>query len=621
MLELYPLVKYIGSFSLPLVIVLLITPFFIRLAHRAGFMDYPGDRRIHENATALGGGIIIFIAFHLACWCLYQYLWPEYAGKLDYSWWLAFLMASGFLLLVGLIDDIKGIGPVVKLFGQIIASLGLFFYYGKDFSFMGNSNPLYLNIILVLVWNLVIINSFNLIDGLDGLCTGLTAISSFGLVFVYLLLGSPANALICLALAGACFGFLRYNFHPAKIFLGDAGSMFLGFTLASISLYAGGKSSFFVALATPFFIAGVPIIDTLLAVWRRSIRKVLADNNGTVKIMQADKEHIHHRLLAKGLNQHHVALTLYTINSVIVICGLLYVLAGNHVIGFFLIIFIAMVFLLVKHILQIERWETSRVFANLNKNILPTRLVIIYHPIFDLTWMALSFTAASYIVHEGGLPFSTLGRWSGHLPVWLMPTFMLLFLSHSYNKIWRNAFFKDYLFLTLSVFTGCLLSVAIVSLLDGGFSFMLINQSLLFCLFVFIGITGSRAIFNFFREWVMNSEPPHGLSSQCNILLYGAGLRGGLYIHERYLQHSAEIGLNNIIGFIDDDPALRKRYLFGHVVFGGLNELAAIVKENEIDQVIVTTPLSDESYQGLIANAQTLDLKVIDWKASSIRII
>lgn len=614
------LIKYFTLFGIPCILVLVSTPLLVRLAPRFGLMDFPNERRIHKVATPLGGGIVIFVAFHLCAYFLYNFIWPDYQGLLNQSWWHAFLFSSSLILAVGIIDDIRGMSALFKLAGQTIACLSMYFLYGKTFAFFGTNTPEYLNLIFILSWYLIIINAFNLIDGLDGLCTGLAMISSLGLAAVYILQTNPFNALICLALAGACIGFLRYNFHPASIFLGDSGSMFLGFTLASISLYAGGKSSFFVAIATPFFIAGVPIIDTLLAIWRRSIRKALADQNGTVNIMQADKEHLHHRLLAMGLNQHRVALILYGINSIIVICGLIYILAGNHAIGFFLIIFIAATYILVKHVLQIERWETNRAFANLDKNTLLTRLSFIYRPVFDLIWMALSFSIASYIIHQGNLPFISLGIWASHLPAWLMPTFILLIFSHSYNKVWRNAFFKDYLFLTLSVFTGCLLSMAIISLLDSGFSFVLINQSLLFCLFSFIGVTGSRVIFNFIKEWGMNSEPPPGMSYKRNILLYGAGLRGGLYIRERYLQHSTELGMNNIVGFIDDDPALRKRYLFGMEVFGGLDELPTIVKDNKVDQIVITTPLSKESYQSLITSAQTLGLTVFDWKTHSTQI-
>lgn len=613
------LIKYFSLIVIPCILVLSCTPLLIRLAPRLGLMDYPNERRIHKTVTPLGGGIVVFIAFHLSCYWLYNYIQPDYQGTLDAAWWQAFLLSSSLLLILGIIDDIWSMPAIVKLAGQALACLCMYFLYSKTFSFFGSYTPEYLNIIFILGWYLVIINAFNLIDGLDGLCTGLAMISSLGLAAVYILQASLPNAFIPLILVGTCMGFLRYNYHPASMFLGDTGSMFLGFTLASISLYAGGKSSFFVTIASPFFIAGVPIIDTLLAIWRRSMRKVLANKKGTIGIMQADQEHLHHRLLTMGLNQHRVTLILYAFNGFIIICGLFYILVGNYAIGFFLIIFIVMVFLLVKHVLQIELWETNRVFASYDSNKRPTRLNLIIYPVFDLLWMTISLTLANYLVHSGKLSFSSLNQWISQIPVWLMPTFILLFLSHNYNKVWRHAFFKDYLYLTLSVFTGCILSMAIISLLDNGFSFILINQSLLFFLFSFLGITGIRIIFHFFRELGMNAEPPLGADVQIqNLLLYGAGVRGGLYLRECYLQHSRELGLNRIIGFIDDDLNLRKRFIFGKKVFGDLGELEKIVAENQIDQIVITTPLAHESYQNLIHAAQKLNIKVMDWKIYSI---
>lgn len=618
MLELSNLLKYLEAFGLPLAIALVATPFLIRIAPLTGLIDYPDERCIHKDAIPLGGGIVVFLAFHLSCFFLYRYFWFDYSGPLDQFWWLAFLVSSSVLLLVGIVDDIKGMKPWTKLLGQVLAVLCMYFLYGKDINFLGFDTPLYVDLIFILGWYLVIVNAFNLIDGLDGLCSGLAIISSLGLAAVYILQGAPGNGLICLILAGACIGFLRYNFHPAKIFLGDSGSMFLGFALASISFYAGAKSSFFITLATPFFIAGIPIIDTLLAIWRRSIRKILSEKDSLVKVMQPDKEHLHHRLMEMGLKQHHVALVLYAVNVAIVLSGLIYIFATNISTGFFLIIFVITVYLLVKHVIQIELWETGRIFANSYKNISITRSNLIFYPLFDLLWLSLSFTLALFIVSDGQLPYRSMGMWASDLPPQLMPTFLLLFLTHSYNKVWRNSFFKDYLFLTFAIFTGCILSLALESILNGGLNFIIVNRALLFCLFSFIGILGIRIPHHFIREWSISATNPSANSSPIvNILLYGAGVRGGLYIRERYLLYSDELGSKNIIGFIDDDKALRKQYIYGKVVLGDSDDIKQLVLDNKIDEVVITTFLSGESYQTLVNTAQELGFNVSDWRAYS----
>ncbi|MGR9101016.1 MAG: hypothetical protein ACU826_10660, partial [Gammaproteobacteria bacterium] len=586
------------------------------------FVDVPDERRIHKKTTPLGGGILVFLAFHLGCLVLYYLVWPDYRGPLDRIWWRAFLAASGLLLVVGAIDDLRGLKPWSKLLAQAASGVGMYFLVGRDLGFFGFDTPLPVDLLIVVVWYCVIVNAFNLIDGLDGLCSGLALISSLGLASVYILQGASGNALVCLILAGACLGFLRYNFHPAKIFLGDSGSMFLGFALAGISLYAGSKSSFFVTVATPFFIAGVPIIDTLLAIWRRSIRKALSAEGAPVKIMQPDRDHLHHRLLAKGLRQHHVALLLYAVNAVIVLGGLIYLLRVNISVAFFLVIFIVGVYLLIKHVVQIELWETSRIFAHRYHEYALTRLHLIFYPIFDLLWMSLSLTLAEYVAGRGILPYSSMGDWASELPIWLMPTFILLFLTHSYNKVWRHSFFKDYLFLTLAVFSGCVFSVAVHCLANGGLDFHIVNQALLYCFFTFIGVVGIRIPHHFIREWgISAADPTSDGSGQQNILLYGAGARGGLYVRERYLLHSEELGQKNIVGFIDDNQKLRKQFLFGIVVLGTLHDIETLVKAHRIDEVVITTYITDENFQRLVDVAQRLGFRVSGWSVYSTEVV
>ena len=378
------LFKYIVIFGLSSLIVLLLTPLFIKLAPRLGLMDVPDERCIHKEITPLGGGVVIFIAFHLTCFLLYKF-WPQVAGQLDVDWWSAFFKSSAILLIVGLVDDRYGMSPLVKLAGQATATLSLYFLSGYqlnllniDFGFFGGMG-------FVLLWTLVIINAFNLIDGLDGLCSGLAMISAAGLAAVFIFRGSSGNALVCLALMAACAGFLYYNFFPAKVFLGDTGSLFLGFTLASISLNAGGKGSFIVISSMAFIVAGIPVIDTLLAIWRRTIRKELAKRDGQarVKIMQADKDHLHHRLLAYGFKQQYVTFLLYAANIMAVSVSLFFMIANELASGLFLVIFILTLYILVKYVLQIELWETNKLIARSNEKSAITRIDLIIYPLLS----------------------------------------------------------------------------------------------------------------------------------------------------------------------------------------------------------------------------------------------
>jgi len=614
------LFKYIVIFGLSSLIVLLVTPFFIKLAPRLGLMDVPDERCVHKEITPLGGGVVIFIAFHLTCFLLYDNFWPYVTGQLDVDWWSAFFKSSAILLIVGLVDDRYGMLPIVKLAGQATATLCLYFLSGYqlnllniDFGFFGGMG-------FVLLWTLVIINAFNLIDGLDGLCSGLAMISAAGLAAMFVLRGSTGDALVCLALMAACAGFIYYNFFPAKVFLGDTGSLFLGFTLASISLYAGGKGSFIVISSMAFIVAGIPVIDTLLAIWRRSIRKELTKRDGKarVKIMQADKDHLHHRLLAYGFKHQYVTFLLYAANIMAVSISLFFMIAHELALGLFLVIFIITLYLLVKYVLQIELWETNKLIARSNEKSAITRIDLIIYPLFDLLWMSGSVWLANVITLTGFSPFRSIGQFSTQLPLWILPVFLLLFASKVYFRNWRNSFFRDYLYLSVSILTGCIGSFALLYLLHNDSGFLLMNQVSLFCFFSLAGIVGIRMPHTFLKEFSIDNPPPG--SGGSNILIYGAGYHGGLYLQERYLNHGNQLTFARVIGFIDDNTSLRKQYVYGKVVLGGVTDLHELIEKYHIDQIVLTGDITDNNNSLLKKIAADKGVKLKRWQTCTVDI-
>ncbi len=612
-----PLIKYFVTFGLSTIIVILLTPLFIKLAPRIGLMDVPDERRIHNKVTPLGGGLVIFIAFNITCYTLYHYFWSNFVGLLDSDWWQDFFIASTILLIVGLIDDRFGLSPLIKLLGQAAACSCLYFLSDYQVNLLNIDFGFWGGLVFVLIWTLAIINAFNLIDGLDGLCSGLAVISALGLAAVFIFRSSPGDALVCLVLIGACIGFLIYNFYPAKVFLGDTGSMFLGFSLASISLHAGGKGSFFVILAAPFFIAGIPVTDTLLAIWRRSIRKTLAKRLGlpAIKVMQPDKEHLHHRLLNYGLTQRHSALILYAVNVLIVCVGLLFMVFKERATGLFLIIFLITIYLLVKYVLQIELWETHRLMASPNKIPALTRFSILFYYLFDLLWMSISVWLAEFIALSGEIPFSNMGQWASQLPLWEMPVFLLLFISNTYFKVWKSSYFRDYLFLLMAILVGSIISLALLLPLTIDTNLLEINKALLFFLFSSIGIVGIRISHRFIREFGIDN------ANTRNILIYGAGAHSGLYLHACYLKNASEIGTVNIIGFIDDNLLLRNQYIYGKIVFGGLSELTGLISKHSINEIVLTAEISNEMFFQLKNIIHNSSIKLIKWHILSVRVV
>lgn len=288
---------YCKAFLIALMVSWMITPWYRRLAWRLGIVDKPNARRVNEVPVASGGGLVIIIAFWIAIW-LTGTKHPALPG-----------LAIGSLIIgaTGWIDDRWDLRPRTKLIGQILAALAVV-ANGTVIHFATNpfGGMIYLGwfgIPLTILWIVAVINMFNFIDGLDGLAAGVAVIACLPLFTVAHELGYGFIALLLLALAGSTLGFLRYNFNPASLFMGDTGAMFLGFMLSALSVEGALKGAATVALAVPVLILGLPVIDTVFSVVRRF-------RNG-VPVYQADRGHLHHRLLDLGLSQRQAVLLLY----------------------------------------------------------------------------------------------------------------------------------------------------------------------------------------------------------------------------------------------------------------------------------------------------------------------
>ena len=285
---------------------LIATPIVRKLAFKIGAVDVPkDDRRVHKKAMPLMGGLAIFAAVIVSVLIFLP------LDKTTFS----ILIGGTLIVISGIIDDLKDMSPKVKLLFQILAGVVLILGGIKvDFitnPFTSNSSLLYLrwlSIPITMFWVVGITNTLNLIDGLDGLAAGVAMISSVSLMLVASKFGYEEITILSAIVAGACLGFLPFNFNPAKIFMGDTGALFLGFMLAAISIEGVMKSVATIAVIVPILILGVPIFDTTFAIFRRLL-------NGQ-SIMAADKGHLHHRLLNKGFSQKKTVLILYGISSI-----------------------------------------------------------------------------------------------------------------------------------------------------------------------------------------------------------------------------------------------------------------------------------------------------------------
>lgn len=611
-----------GVFGLSLLTTFFITPLSIRWGHRAGLLDYPNERRIHPRIIPRSGGLALVCGFYSGAACIYLLL-PHYQGGLGLEWLQAFLPASLVVIATGLYDDKKGMRAEFKMLGQLLAALLMYFLSGQSFdSILGYDLPDTLDCLLTLLWFLAITNAFNLIDGLDGLCAGITVISALGLGASFVLRDMPFDALSCLALSGAALGFLYYNFHPAKVFLGDTGSMFCGFCLAAMALQTNGKSTLLVTAGIPILASGIPVMDTVLAIWRRSARSMLARKSGdkTVKgLLHADLDHLHHRLLATGLDQRQVALILYLATLLCVILGLLSVLGSKTGFGLFVIIFTGGVYVLIRHVVHVELWDTGKLLLQHVGDGSSKRgfLALFFYPVWDLAWLAASSGMAFWLMTSLTIAPFQLKKWFGQLFIWLPWPYIALIGSNTYYKVWFHATNKDYLELVLAVISGTLVSIGVAFLMQQDASFFGIVTGLLFCLFALLGIIGVRGVLPVFRDWMLTTQRLNKMQGGAPIqqaLLYGAGRRCGLFMREQHLLSYRETECIRVAGIIDDSPFLRKRLLHGLRVLGGIDELEAVIDVLQIKRVIVTTDLTEAAAKRLTELSVRKNFTVCGWR-------
>ncbi|MCK8824590.1 glycosyltransferase family 4 protein [Fuchsiella alkaliacetigena] len=319
--------KYLFSFLIAASITYLITPFIKKLALYLGAVDTPNNRRINTVPIANLGGLAIYIGF------LITLLMVGYNSKL-----LGILVCSTLMFFLGLVDDIKGVTAYKKFIFQLLIA-GLLTQFGIKIEFI--TNPLggmfYLGVLSIpftIFWLVAITNTLNLIDGLDGLAAGVSIIAALTLFLVAMQEAQVIIMLITVIIAGVCFGFLQYNFNPAQIFMGDAGSLFLGFLFASISAVGALKGAATMTLVIPILALGVPIFDTAFAIIRRCRRKK--------PIFKADQGHIHHKLLDLGLTQVQAVLVVYLAS---IFLGLLAVLINGTI--KLIVIFLAVLVLVI----------------------------------------------------------------------------------------------------------------------------------------------------------------------------------------------------------------------------------------------------------------------------------
>ncbi|WKZ56959.1 MAG: hypothetical protein QY326_09520 [Bdellovibrionota bacterium] len=593
--------KYVLAPVLAFAVVSLLIPPLARMLTALGALDTPGPRRVHSAPVPRGGGIAIFIALHLAFLSVFllpgteNFMRPE-----QIHIWSSLFLGGSVVLLLGMLDDIRGVSAHAKFATQLIVAILMYGAGFKVHTVAGMAIPPGIDLLFTIAWFVLLMNAFNLIDGLDGLAAGLALIAALALSSVSFFQGSLLESLMLSALAGACLGFLRFNFYPARIFLGDSGSLFLGFSLAMLSLSGGNKGTAVVSLIVPLLAMGIPLFDTMLAIWRRSIRRVLLSGVGSSSIMGADMEHLHHRLLGLGLTQRRVALLMYAGSAFLAFVALTSFFFHSHAIGILLVAFIIGSYVAVRHLVGIELRASGAAILQGIRRPHHQMLASMFYPLCDFLILQLALGVAILFAAESTSWMIVRHTWAAKAPLFCGIVFLCLLAAGSYHRVWSRARIAEFAILTLVVPAAVVLALGLWALQGGVLDRAQLLETVIFALLVVVSVIGVRALPRAVEDLmhIFAAHPRDGKLPRSTLVVGDAV--ADLHLIQHYLAKRSREGVSvSIHGLICLDGSLQGRWVYGFKVLGTFLTCDEHVADHSIDEVLVTTALSTDEMQYL----------------------
>ncbi len=576
---------YLLPFGMALGLALILTPLVRFLSLKGGFVAKPSQARWHRHTTALFGGVAIYGAF-MATVLFFK-------PSLNDPTTLGLLLGGAIVFVVGVVDDLRGLRPVTKLWAQIAAAC-VVLYSGTYFTKIPS---LALAMPLTIVWIIGITNAFNLIDNMDGLCAGTTFIAS-GFLFVYSVINHlPFVSILCAAMAGANLGFLRYNFSPAKIFMGDCGSMFLGFTISVVAVIgtANHMSNLLATLIVPVLVLGVPIFDTTFVSLLRQMRGKPVSEGG--------RDHSSHRLVVLGLSERKTVLLIYAMSLGFGLIALFYARVDVTIITIFAalaVIFAILLGLFLGEVTADSEEELERALyreAAAHKVILNSMLYYkrqFAEMFIDFLLICLSFYAANLLRFGGILSQAERERLWEALPILIVIKLSSFYYFGLYRGMWRYVGLQDLFSAAKAVTVGSVASVFLILYFLGfqGYSraaFVIDWLLLLVC------VSGVRIVLRTFKESLMRIYRDGGKK----VLILGAGDAGEMLLREinnnRNLHYVP-------VGFLDDNLVKRGRKIHGIEVLGTCRELGQIVRERGVEELFIAIPSASEEQMAAVTN-------------------
>jgi UDP-GlcNAc:undecaprenyl-phosphate/decaprenyl-phosphate GlcNAc-1-phosphate transferase len=573
------LVHNLLAFLGALVLSLGLTPLVRTFALRTGRVAVPKDTRWHKKKTALMGGVAIFVST-MAIWLAAAYLlgWKSF-GK---PYIPIALCASGMFVL-GLIDDLRSMDPQHKLAGQIVLT-SILVFLGFRLEWTSYKT---IDLFLSILWIVGITNAFNLLDNMDGLSAGVALIAA---LFTFLLhMSSPGAAseaavlLMTASYLGALLGFLVYNFNPASIFMGDAGSLFIGFVMAclmtmggSVQAVGGNVAHLLSVIAIPILIVFIPIVDTgFVSFMRKLFRR---------PISQGGKDHSSHRMVAIGLSEKKAVLVLYGFS---VASGLI-ALAIRHLNISLTLVLITLYLLFVLffwiYLGRVKVYSEKSILSEERASVLTPILVQItyrrrlFEVLLDVVLISVSYYTAYLLRFEGevGGDFDFFLR---SLPIMLACQIFSFYIMGVYRGIWESTGIKDLIGYVKAITIGTVIPMLILLFV---YRFQSFSRAVfvIYWVVMLVFVSLSRLSFRLLDEGV---RIPSRKGDRA--LIYGAGIGGQFALKE--IQSNPDLGLQ-LVGFVDDNSRLRGRKIKGYPVLGGQSDLEDIIRGNDIKKVVIS---------------------------------
>jgi UDP-N-acetylmuramyl pentapeptide phosphotransferase/UDP-N-acetylglucosamine-1-phosphate transferase len=614
-------VEYLIAILLALALSLGLNRLMIRVAPRLGLMDQPGERRIHAIPIPRAGGIAIWLSLLLVLTGVLASGWIPSGGQVSWCWLGAFAAASSVLMVAGFVDDRVGLPPWAKLLAHMLAPVLFFVMHPVQMGLFPAGWPLALDGVVFVIWAVLLINAFNLIDGLDGLCGGLAAVALLAMAGLAWVNGRMDAVLLLLVMAGAVFGFLRYNLNPARIFLGDAGSMLIGFFLATAATEAVGRRAVVGLIVLPIAVAGVPLLDVLLAIWRRGARRLLQTLHGQQPdggIFSADSDHLHHRLLARGGTQHRVALVLQGIAIVLTTLAFLPMIFGERLYALTLVGFLVVGLIGLRNLACVEIAHTGSVIHMAIKLPGHRRRVAALLFLYDLFVLA-GAGAAAVCIETNRLLRENWEHQLRFVVMFIMLECVVLLVTRVHQKLWVRATMRDIISLQFWLLIGALVTFVLFTLMYASVEWSALRLTLMSYVIASAGICLPRMALDMLREFGMDARfrrvKPHVPGDYGPVVVLGAGDMGTLLLHHlKSSAHDAYPGLK-ILGFLDQQKMMHGRQLRALKILGDLSLVPALVKDRGLKGIILAIDQPDKKlFDELEAVASQHALKIYRWK-------